>query len=713
MVSRVFTTKFHFISECVVDGTLLVTMNQQVSSQPDTPRPIDGVTGRALPVPSRSEPPSIPDYELLRRIGAGSYGDVWLARSTTGALRAVKIVWRHIFEDDRPFQREFEGLQNFEHLSREHPSQLAIFHVGRGEGYFFYVMELADTAAGKERGAVQVEQVPPASFPLPIPDVTESHQSLDCQTYVPGTLRHDLQTGGRLPAARVLQLGLGLAEALTHLHRHGLVHRDIKPSNIIFVKGRAKLADVGLVTNAGDGRSIVGTEGYLAPEGSGTPQADLFALGKVLYEAATGFDRRQFPKLPPDLRGWEDAALVFELNEIFLRAGATNPRERYQSIEAMHAELALLQTGRSVQRRHAWQRNVNHAKNCALALVALMVVSAMVYPLVVWRSRPSRVGWSKNKEANEEYQKGSRAFHQDAVDSFDEAARHFERAIALDRDFARAYARLAITYTWMDPSDPKILLKARPLAERALLLDPRLDEAHNAVASVNSLLLRDWGGAENEALEAIRLNPASDDNFYAYAGLLSIVGRTNEAVQQVEQALLLDPRSFVSQQFAAFVFLSARQYDRAIGIINHIIDRQPTSRARLTKGFLVPAYQEKGDYPRAIDLERQAELLGGNPADQVNARYGALMNAYVQGQAKGYWQQVLDWRKNIERDPVQLAILYARVGDQDMAFQYLDQALAETPPTRLSFVINREPGFDNLRSHPHFTGILRKLGFTP
>ena len=64
--------------------------------------------------------------------------------------------------------------------------------------------------------------------------------------------------------------------------------RDIKPSNIIFVGGRPKLADIGLVTDAGDARSIVGTEGYLAPEGPGTPQADIFALGRVLYEATTG-----------------------------------------------------------------------------------------------------------------------------------------------------------------------------------------------------------------------------------------------------------------------------------------------------------------------------------------------------------------------------------------------------------------------------------------
>jgi len=64
----------------------------------------------------------------------------------TGAFCAAKIVWRHKFEDDRPFRREFEGIQRFEQISREHPSQLALSRIGRNDagGYFYYVMELAD-----------------------------------------------------------------------------------------------------------------------------------------------------------------------------------------------------------------------------------------------------------------------------------------------------------------------------------------------------------------------------------------------------------------------------------------------------------------------------------------------------------------------------------------------------------------------------------------
>jgi serine/threonine protein kinase len=127
-----------------------------------TPLPSDSsVAGHRL---AGAQPPAVPDYELIRRIGGGAYGDVWLARSTTGALRAVKIVWRHTFEDDRPFQREFEGIQRFERLSREHPSQLALFHVGRNEaaGYFYYVMELAD---GLENPKSEIRKNP--KIPMP------------------------------------------------------------------------------------------------------------------------------------------------------------------------------------------------------------------------------------------------------------------------------------------------------------------------------------------------------------------------------------------------------------------------------------------------------------------------------------------------------------------------------------------------------------------
>jgi eukaryotic-like serine/threonine-protein kinase len=199
-------------------------------------------------------PPNVPDHELIARIGAGAYGEVWLARSALGTERAVKVVHRANFTHAKPFDREFTGIEHYEPLSRQHEALVDVLQVGRDDsaGWFYYVMELADPA---HPGSAE---------------------------YLPQTLKELLRTRGRLLVGEVAALGVRIAEGLAFLHAHGLVHRDLKPSNIIFVDGAPKLADVGLVSTIGAELSFVGTEGYIAPEGPGSPAADVFALGLVL-----------------------------------------------------------------------------------------------------------------------------------------------------------------------------------------------------------------------------------------------------------------------------------------------------------------------------------------------------------------------------------------------------------------------------------------------
>ena len=85
------------------------------------------------PIPDQvtAQIPIIPDHELLRVIGRGAYGEIWLARTVTGAFRAVKVVYRSTFESERVFLREFEGMSAFEPISRGHAGFINILHVGR------------------------------------------------------------------------------------------------------------------------------------------------------------------------------------------------------------------------------------------------------------------------------------------------------------------------------------------------------------------------------------------------------------------------------------------------------------------------------------------------------------------------------------------------------------------------------------------------------
>jgi serine/threonine protein kinase len=267
---------------------------------------------------SSPAPPPIPDHELVRRIGAGSYGEVWMARSVTGALRAVKIVYRRSFASDRPYAREFDGILKFEPISRTHPGLVSILHVGRNEatGCFYYLMELADDL---ERGT-----------------------SIDPMEYVPRTL-DALLRHGPIPVADCVALAIALTDSVRHIHQHGLVHRDIKPANIIFIQDLPKLADIGLVTGAGQNATFVGTEGYIPPEGPGLPPADLFSLGKVIYQMGTGLACDQFPDLPDQGPAESDPIQFALLNSVILKACEPDLTRRFHSAADLHEALLAVQ----------------------------------------------------------------------------------------------------------------------------------------------------------------------------------------------------------------------------------------------------------------------------------------------------------------------------------------------------------------------------------
>lgn len=264
------------------------------------------------------EAPVIPDFQMVRRLGEGSFGEVWLARTLAGVYRAVKVVRPGTFTE-----AELAGIIAYETHAREHAHLISIFHVGEASGWLYYEMELADGYS--------------------------TAPTFRAEDYEPRTVEGDLQRRGRLPVSEAVDVARQVLSGLRHLHEWGLLHRDIKPANIVFVEGVAKLADIGLVT---PGRQPAGgghTPAYAPPEGIIDRTGDFYTLGRTLYRMVTGLRADRFGEIPEGLDAAQRKAIT-RLTPVLERACAADPDRRFQTAEEFDGALE----GVCGKRRRRW-----------------------------------------------------------------------------------------------------------------------------------------------------------------------------------------------------------------------------------------------------------------------------------------------------------------------------------------------------------------------
>jgi len=324
-----------------------------------------------------------------------------------------------------------------------------------------------------------------------------------------------------------------------------------------------------------------------------------------------------------------------------------------------------------------------------------------------------------NPEAYDLYLKGRFYWNQRSPAAIKESVGYLQQATAQDPSFALAYVGLADAYNIgniMGVYAPKDSLpEAKAAATKALELDPSLAEAHAALGMEMSHYEFDFPGAQREFLKAIEVNPNSAYAHLFYSNCyLSPMGRTAEAIAENKKALELDPLSLPINNFMGMTYMFAGDYEKAYQQFQHTIAMDPTFP--LAHEYFSFLLAEMGRYEEAIKESEKSELLGGSSPEDAAAEATMMLQAFKTGGEKGFWQKNLELTLQALKQPrggfvaaSVVAASYARAGDKDKAFEWLDKAYAERDGEDIA-LLKCDPTFKNLRGDPRFADLLRRLG---
>jgi TolB-like protein/DNA-binding winged helix-turn-helix (wHTH) protein/Tfp pilus assembly protein PilF len=315
-------------------------------------------------------------------------------------------------------------------------------------------------------------------------------------------------------------------------------------------------------------------------------------------------------------------------------------------------------------------------------------------------------------EAHEDYLRGRFYWSKRRTSDVKTAILHFEKAIARDPRYARAYAGLADSYSVMRaynlaPQNESIR-QARAAARKALELDDELAEAHTSLGLIAQIYDWDWQTAEKEYRRAIQLDHNYATAHHWYAELLAYRGRFDEAFAEIELARQLDPLSLIIATDRGEILYLSRDYDRAIAQVRGVLEIEPNFLQ--AHYILVFSLVQKGLFADAL-----ADIEKWRGSDET--LWSLMMQAYVYGRSgqKVQARQALEKLEQLNRhrpmDPGPILLAQVGLGNKEAAFAWLEEAYAERSTAIPSLKVN--PIYDPLRDDPRFLGLMRRIGLAP
>jgi len=413
-----------------------------------------------------------------------------------------------------------------------------------------------------------------------------------------------------------------------------------------------------------------------------------------------------------------DAATIGrELNVSTVLTGRIEIRGHLALISA---ELTDVPTGRSV-----WAKEYERTKDDSLAIRDIIARDAAlaVRPGATLAASSVRGGTS-DPEAYNLYLRAAFLWNKRTDIDNRAAADHFQRAINRDPAFALAWVGLATCYTrfqWVpDKPGPERNEIVVATARKALELAPDLGEAYAVIALSQTWFARDLKSAAANYQRAIELDPNDATARHWYAEFLAMQGKREESMREYDAALNLEPLSYAVLTDRALALIYARQYDQAISELERIKALNPDYQR--TYHNLSFVHEQVGNYEAALAALDRFHTLQYESGQISQERFNAYKGFYRRSSdaarnagAKGYWPTRLDFEvfdkgnSGTQTSPVGLAKVHARLGQYDLAFEYLERAL-EIGDTGLLWV-KASPWWDDLRGDPRFSRLLERTGF--
>jgi TolB-like protein/Tfp pilus assembly protein PilF len=362
--------------------------------------------------------------------------------------------------------------------------------------------------------------------------------------------------------------------------------------------------------------------------------------------------------------------------------------------------------------RHLWAKSYERGLRDVLELqrdaahaIADEIKAKLTPPEKVHLARARPI----NSEAYEDYLKGHYYSERNAT----KGIAYFQRAIQEDPSYALAYAGLANSYITLgmpwggDMSPKEVLPQAKAAATKALEIDDSLGGAHLALARVIQLYDWDWPAVEKEYRRALELNPNEAMAHDWYGEYLQEMGRNEEAIVQMRQAMVLDPLSSDSASELGYILYTARQYDHAIRAFQNALELEPDYvNAHVGLGWV---YGEKKMYREAIaELEKAVNL--GNRHDLIVATLGKVLGDSGRKQeARKLLEELKGRSAHRYISPCLIALVQIGLGERDQAMASLEQGYTNRDQWMLYLRV--DPHMDDLRSEPRFQDLLRRMNF--